>query len=92
MKGMGDDKEPVAAADHDKPADEVENHAGHEYDDTEEVQDGVKSTEWEDDNLWCFGIRIGCWSVPFVAKKVFNRTPPIRKSAKSVISSSLRWQ
>lgn len=45
MKGMGDDKEPVAAADHDKPADEVENHAGHEYDDTEEVQDGVKSTE-----------------------------------------------
>lgn len=45
MKGMSDDKEPAAAADHEKPADEVENHTGHEYDDTEEVQDGVKSTE-----------------------------------------------
>ncbi|PAN49661.1 hypothetical protein PAHAL_9G464500 [Panicum hallii] len=39
MKGMSDDKEPAAAADLEKPADEVENLTGHDYDDTEEVQD-----------------------------------------------------
>ncbi|CAL4922672.1 unnamed protein product [Urochloa decumbens] len=42
MKGMGDDTEPaVASADHEKQADEVENHTGHDYVDTEEVQDGT---------------------------------------------------
>ncbi|RLN41204.1 DNA helicase INO80 [Panicum miliaceum] len=41
MKGMGDDKEPAAAADLEKPADEAENLTGHDYDETEEVQDGT---------------------------------------------------
>ncbi|CAL4931007.1 unnamed protein product [Urochloa decumbens] len=41
MKGMSDDTEPATAADHEKQADEVENHTGHDYVDTEEAQDGT---------------------------------------------------
>ncbi|OEL33194.1 DNA helicase INO80, partial [Dichanthelium oligosanthes] len=41
MKSMSDDKEPAAAVDHEKPEDEAENHTAHDYDDTEEVQDGT---------------------------------------------------
>ncbi|CAN6289438.1 unnamed protein product [Urochloa humidicola] len=41
MKAMSDDKEPAAAApDHEKQADEVENHRGHDGVDTGEVKDG----------------------------------------------------
>ncbi|KAK3127778.1 hypothetical protein QOZ80_7AG0578330 [Eleusine coracana subsp. coracana] len=38
MKSMSDDKDPAAAADHEKLADETENHTAHDRDDTEDVQ------------------------------------------------------
>ncbi|KAJ1297121.1 hypothetical protein BS78_01G353700 [Paspalum vaginatum] len=41
MKSTSDDKEPAAAADHEKPADEAENQPAHGYDDTEGVQEDV---------------------------------------------------
>ncbi|KAG2551868.1 chromatin-remodeling ATPase INO80-like [Panicum virgatum] len=41
MNDMSADKEPAAAADLEKPADEAENLTGHDYDETEEVKDGT---------------------------------------------------
>jgi len=42
MKSITDDKELAAAAvDHEEPANEAENHRAHDYDRTEEVQDGT---------------------------------------------------
>jgi DNA helicase INO80 len=42
MKSITDDKELAAAAvDHEEPANEAENHRAHDYDGTEEAQDGT---------------------------------------------------
>ncbi|KAL6593915.1 hypothetical protein ACP70R_048816 [Stipagrostis hirtigluma subsp. patula] len=39
MKNTGEDKEPAAATDHEKPGDEAENHTGNDYNETEDMQD-----------------------------------------------------
>ena len=42
MKSITDDKELAdAAVDHEEPANEAENHRAHDYDGTEEAQDGT---------------------------------------------------